>query len=503
MITSRLVFLSKTRVCLFPQNLYTAVTVNTPMKPTTLLASLLALLVWAQPAAHAAEKPNILFIAIDDLNDWIGALGKRTDVKTPNLDRLAARGVLFTKAYCAAPACNPSRAALMSGKRPSTTGVYHNDQPWRPVMKDTVTLSQHFMESGYRVEGGGKIFHNSYNDLASWQKWVKNPGFPSPKARAMQGTGHFDWGAHEEGDDKMGDTKVVDWGISFLKEKQVKPFFLAVGMIRPHLPFYAPQKYFDMYPLDKVQTPKVIENDLADVPPAGVKIAKPEGDHKKVVEAGEWKHAVQSYLACITYVDGQIGRLIDALDASPYAKNTIIVLWSDHGWHLGEKEHWRKFALWEEASRVVFMVVAPGVTKPKQECGRPVNLLDIYPTMIDLCGLPKRDGIEGNSLMPLLKNAKAQWEAPSITTHGRNNHGIRTERWRYIHYADGSEELYDHDNDPLEWKNLAKDPKFASVKADLIKYLPAINAPDAPKEKASKDDDDDRPKAKKGKKKDA
>ncbi|HEY1171587.1 MAG TPA: sulfatase [Verrucomicrobiae bacterium] len=467
------------------------------MKCKVLFASLLMMFAWAQSSVQAAEKPNVLFIAVDDLNDWIGALGKRPDVKTPNMDRLASRGVLFTKAYCAGPACNPSRAALMSGKRPSTTGVYHNDQPWRPVMKDTVTLSQHFMQNGYRVEGGGKIFHNAYNDLASWEKWTKNPGFPEPKKRALEGTGHFDWGMVDATDDQMGDTKVVDWGISFLKEKQDKPFFLAVGMIKPHLPFYAPKKYFDMYPIDKVKTPKVQADDLADVPPAGVKMAKPQGDHKKVVEAKEWEHAVQSYLACITYTDAQIGRLIDALDASPYAKNTIIVLWSDHGWHLGEKEHWRKFALWEEATRVVFMAVVPGMTKAKQECARTVNLLDIYPTMIDLCGLPKRDGIEGNSLVPLLKDPKAKWEHPSITTHGRNNHAVRTERWRYIRYEDGSEELYDHDADPLEWKNLASDAKFASVKAELIKSLPAVNAPDAPKEKAAKDDEDDRPKKKK------
>jgi arylsulfatase A-like enzyme len=472
------------------------------MKRLLLFSCLLALLVFGQTQSHAADKPNVLFIAIDDLNDWIGALGKRSDVKTPNLDKLAARGVLFTRAYCAAPACNPSRAALMTGKRPATSGVYHNDQPWRPVMKDNVTLAQHFMQNGYRVEGGGKIFHNSYNDLASWQKWFKNPGFPEPKKRSLEGTGHFDWGMVDATDEEMGDTKVVDWGISFLKEKQDKPFFLAVGMIKPHLPFYAPKKYFDLYPLDQVKVPKTLATDLDDVPAAGVKIAKPNGDHKKVVEAKEWEHAVQSYLACISYVDGQIGRIVDALDNSPYAKNTIIVLWSDHGWHLGEKQHWRKFALWEEATRVTFMVVAPGITKPNQRCERTVNLMDIYPTMIDLCGLPKRDGLEAVSILPLLKDPQTKWDHPSITTHGRNNHSVRSERWRYIRYEDGSEELYDHDNDPLEWKNLAKDAKFASVKEDLAKWLPKVNAPDAPKEKAAADDEDDRPK-KKGKKKDA
>lgn len=466
-----------------------------------LALALLAALGLTAPAnaANYGDKPNVLFIAIDDLNDWIGALGKREDVKTPNLDQLAARGTLFTRAYCPAPACNPSRTAIMVGRRPSTTGVYHNDQPWRPVLKDAVTLAQHFQQSGYRVEGGGKIFHNSFNDQASWQFWMRNPGFPEPQKRSLQGTGHFDWGAVQASDDEMGDTKVVDWGIKFLKEKQERPFFLAVGTIKPHLPFYAPQKYFDLYPLSQVKRPKVLENDLDDIPPAGIKMAKPDGDHKKVVEAGEWEHAIQSYLACISYVDGQIGRLVQALDQSPHAANTIIILWSDHGWHLGEKQHWRKFALWEEATRVTFMVVAPGVTKPRQVCGRTVNLLDLYPTLIELCGLPGRDGLEGVSLVPLLKNPQAPWDHPSLTTHGRDNHGIRTERWRYIRYNDGTEELYDHDRDPLEWKNLAKSPEFNQVKLELAKWLPKVNVPDAPREKASPEDVDDRPKGKKKK----
>jgi arylsulfatase A-like enzyme len=443
----------------------------------------------SQPAGSAAlqreappTRPNVLFLAIDDLNDWIGVLGKRPDVKTPNLDRLAARGVLFTRAHAAAPACNPSRTALLTGFRPSTSGVYHNNQPWRPALPDAVTLPQYFRKHGYTVQGGGKIFHNSYNDLASWEVWRHEKSSPEPPHRPLNGianTAHFDWGPVDAPDEEMGDYKVVSWGVDFLRRKQDKPFFLAVGLIRPHLPFYAPRKYFEQYPLDRIQLPKTLASDLEDVPEAGRRMAKPEGDHRRVVESKQWEKAVQAYLACVTFADAQIGRLLEALDRSEYARNTVIVLWSDHGWHLGEKEHWRKFALWEEATRVTLMIVAPGVTKAGERSERTVNLLDIYPTLLDLCGLPQKPRLEGSSLLPLLKDPRAPWQRPAVTTHGRNNHAVRDERWRYIRYADGSEELYDHDADPLEWKNLAGDGRYAAVKKKLAAWLPRVNALDA------------------------
>ncbi|MEE9602858.1 MAG: sulfatase, partial [Thermoguttaceae bacterium] len=254
-------------------------------------------------------------------------------------------------------------------------------------------------------------------------------------------------------------------------------FFLAVGIFRPHLPWYAPQKYFDQYPLEDVKLPKVKEDDLADVPAAGVKMAKPRRDHAKVLAHGQWEKAVQAYLACITYTDGQIGRLLDALDKSGYGKNTIIVMWADHGWHLGEEHHWRKFTLWEEAGRVPLVFVVPGLTKPGTNCSRTVSLLDIYPTLSDLCGLPIGKHLEGRSLKPLLEDPLTEWDRPVVTTHGRNNHSVRSERWRYIRYSDGSEELYDHDNDPMEWTNLAADAKLAAVRRRLAKWLPKVNAP--------------------------
>jgi len=241
-----------------------------------------------------------------------------------------------------------------------------------------------------------------------------------------------------------------------------------------------------MYPLQDVTLPNVNENDLDDVPPIGRRMARPEGDHRKVIEHKQWRKAVQGYLASISFVDTCVGRVIDAFDKSPYADNTVIILWSDHGWHLGEKLHWRKFALWEEATHNVLMVVAPGITKPGQRCSRPVTLVDIYPTLVELCGLTAKPELEGRSLLPLLKNSKAKWDRPALTTHGRNNHSLRSERFRYIRYSDGTEELYDHNKDVLEWNNLANNPKYAGVKKRLAKWLPKLNAPDAPRTKRKK-----------------
>ncbi len=442
------------------------------------------------------SKPNVLFIAIDDLNDWIEPLGGHPQAKTPNLTRLARQSTLFTRAYCAAPACNPSRAALMTGIRPSTSGVYHNPQPWRLAMPDVVTLSQHFMNQGYWAGGSGKIYHGSYPDPESW-----NDFFPSKKSQrppgarpkktplsSLKNTAHFDWGPLPDEDSAMSDAKVANWVIDQLGVKdRDKPFFLAFGLYRPHLPWYVPQKYFDMFPLDSIQLPRVQKNDLEDVPPAGVKMARPDGDHKKVTANNEWKKAVQGYLASIAFTDAQLGRVLDAFEKSAHAKNTIVILWTDHGWHLGEKEHWRKFALWEDATRTPMMIKAPsGVpglpagTKAGTRCEHPVSLMDIYPTLVDLAGLPKPDHLEGTSLVPLLGDpSKKEWDRPALTTHGRNNHALRSLRWRYIRYADGTEELYDHSVDPHEWANVAKNSAHDSVKARLAKHFPKKNAADA------------------------
>ena len=310
------------------------------------------------------DKPNVLFIAIDDLNDWIGCLGGHPGTKTLNIDKLAQKGLLFTNAYCTAPLCNPSRTSVMTGIRPSTSGVYYNNQPWRRALPRAVTLSQHFMANGYYVVGAGKLFHHGLHafDAASWQDYFpsqdKYPGQCMPKSPTPPGysPGHpvpkgasFSFGPLEVPDEEMGDWQVTNWIIEQLNKKHDRPFFLGCGIFRPHLPWFVPQKYFDMHPLNEVVLPNVNEKDLDDVPPIGKKWAKPNGDHRKITTNHLWRRAVQAYLACVSFADACVGRVIDALYKSPYADNTIIVLWSDHGWHLGEKLHWRKFALWEEA----------------------------------------------------------------------------------------------------------------------------------------------------------
>ncbi len=459
------------------------------------VAVLCALVTATSWAAAAPDRPNVLFIAVDDLNDWTGCLAGHPQAYTPNLDRLAARGVLFTRAYCAAPACNPSRVALMTGIAPYRSGIYHNSQPWRPVMPNVITLAQYFMQHGYKVMGSGKIFHGAYPDPRSWEiywpsKTRTRPSDPLPPMRPLNGipnTAHFDWGPIDADDRAMGDYKVVQWVCDRLMETHDRPFFLACGLFRPHLPWYVPRKYFERFPLDEIELPVVKEDDLADIPPAGVRMARPQRDHARVLKYHQWKNAVQGYLASIYFMDTLLGRLIDTLDRSPHAANTIVVLWSDHGWHLGEKKHWRKFALWEEATRVplIFVVpdgvaAVPGGTKPGGRCERTVSLLDIYPTLVELCGLPPRPGLDGRSLVRLLRNPEAEWARPAITTHGYKKHAVRTERWRYIRYADGSEELYDHSKDPYEWTNLAERPEYARIKEELAAWLPRSDAPPAP-----------------------
>lgn len=453
------------------------------------------------PASGAQlERPNVLFIAIDDLNDWIGTLDGHPQTRTPHIDRLADRGVLFANAHCAAPACNPSRAALMTGIAPYRSGVYLNPQPWKPVLKDKVTLTQHFMQHGYRAIGSGKIYHGGYPDPESWHDYwpsqTRNrPGDPTPKVKSVSGLNksHFDWGPVDVDDSEMGDTQVVDWVIGQLQTQHDKPLFLACGIFRPHLPWYAPREYFDRFPVDQIQLPEHRDDDLNDIPAAGKKMAKPTGDHAAVIKHQQWHAAVQGYLASISYTDGQVGRLLDALDASPYADNTVVVLWTDHGWHLGEKQHWRKFALWEEATRTPLIFVAPrgtpGLaqgTSAGSRVDRPVSLLDIYPTLVALCDLPKREGLSGQSLVPLMADPTAAWKRPAITTHGRLNHAIRTDRWRYIRYADGSEELYDHETDSMEYTNVAGRAEHSAVKQKLSAWLPKQNAPNAPFDRAKR-----------------
>lgn len=427
-------------------------------------------------------------ICVDDLNDWIGCLGGHPDSVTPNFDRLAKESVLFTNAHCAAPLCNPSRAALMTGIRPSSSGIYQNNQPWRtaPRLARTRTLPQYFQDHGYKSIGGGKTYHDAFPDPESWEEYFpsktkQKPVDPKPDKTPVNGLpnmAQFDWGPISQGDEAMGDHQVVDWAMGQMAKDHGRPLFLAVGLYRPHLPWYVPKRYFDLYPIDKLTLPKVNGDDLDDVPPIGKQMAKPDGDHRIVTGHGQWKAAVQGYLASIRFADTQLGRVLDAFEKSPLAKNAVVLLWSDHGWHLGEKLHWRKFSLWEEATHNVLMMKVPGLTAPGGRCDRTVSLMDVFPTLTDICGLPPKKECEGVSLRPLLANPKAKWDRAALTTYGRANHSVRTERWRYIRYSDGTEELYDRAQDPLEWKNLAGEPKYASVKKEHARWLPQTDAPE-------------------------
>jgi arylsulfatase A-like enzyme len=437
----------------------------------------------ACPAAETTGqgKPNVLFIAIDDLNHWVGYLGRNDQTITPNIDKLASRGVWFTRSYCAAPICNPSRAALMSGMRPSTTGVYTNNNDWRQAVREDQPLTTAFRKAGYYVCGSGKIYHGRFDRSSEWDDYLQNEGGeprPRPGPGQSDGVGGIKFAPLDCEDADLPDYRIVSYGIEQLQKKHDKPLFLAVGLHKPHMPWNVPRKYYDMHPLDKIELPPYREDDLADLPPEGVRMARPEGDHAQMLASGRWKEAVQGYLAAITFCDSQVGRLLDAFDKSPYRDNTIICFWSDHGWHLGEKHHWRKFALWEEATRAPHIWVVPGLTKANGRCERPVDYMSIYPTLMDLCGIPTPSHVEGKSIRPLLANPNAAWDAPAMTTHGYKNHTVRTDAWRYIRYAEGGEELYDEANDEYEWTNLAEKQDSASKKNELGRWMPKENRPE-------------------------
>ena len=446
----------------------------------SILITLTALfsLVCVRTPIQADEKirPNVLFIAVDDLNHWVGHLGRNRQTKTPNLDRLAKMGVTFTNAHCAAPVCNPSRTALLSGMRPGSTGVYDNNNPYGSAVNVKQSLVTQFKDHGYATLGMGKLWHGGLGFPEQWTATKSEEQKGAGGARVEdRSIGGIAFGVIHGDDSAVSDTQIANYGISELSKSHDKPFFLTLGFHKPHMPWNVPQKYYDMHPLDQIELPPTKEGDLADVPSAGLKMAKASGDHAAVLKSGRWKEAVQAYLAAISYLDGQVGRVLDALEQSPYKDSTIICLWGDHGWHLGEKEHWRKFALWEEATRAPMIWVAPGTTTPGGVCKSPVDFMTIYPTLCDLADIPIPSHVEGQSIRGLLKDPNAASSDVAITTFGQNNHAVRTDRWRYIRYADGGEELYDHSNDEYEWTNLAALPEHEGLKKELAEKLPARN----------------------------
>ncbi|RMF38940.1 MAG: hypothetical protein D6753_14950 [Planctomycetota bacterium] len=450
-----------------------------------MLCAVLCALV-AKPA-RAASPPNILLIAIDDLNDWVGCLGGHPQSSTPHIDALASRSVLFTNAHCQAPVCNPSRTSFLTGMRPSTTGVYLNNVWFRstPLNRKRVTLPQYFRQHGYATLTAGKIFHGSRVDDPSFEVVGPRPGQRLPIDEQViedvpTKSKLWDFGPQRYAEDKFPDAVVASWAVEQLQQSFDRPFLMAVGFYRPHVPLYAPQRLFDALPVDTVQLPPVLENDRADLPEAALQLtANPTPPpHQWFVETGRWAAAVQAYHAAVRFTDEQVGRVLAALQSSPYADNTIVVLLSDQGFHLGEKQRWAKQSLWERSTRVPFIVHVPENGAQGQRCDAPVELLSVFPTLVELAELPPLDALEGVSLQPLLADPDTTWERPAITTYQPNNHAVRSRHFRYIRYADGAEELYDHRNDPHEWYNLANLAEYDHVKAEHARWLPQRNAPD-------------------------
>lgn len=472
------------------------------------------------------KRPNVLFISIDDLNDWIGCLGGHPQAHTPNIDRLAERGILFSNAHCVSPACNPSRAAVFSGLMPWKTEVWSNDS--RKLFQqhpDIQVLPRAFGDAGYTTMGTGKLMHSSeadnrvmfdqhFNVEQRWSpftgdavkytqaelpsKKTDNPGhvvalggsaevvlplnrMPSDRKPDDAGGESFDWGPLDVPDSAMGDTKITDWAIERLQTSHERPFFLGVGYYRPHIPLWAPQTYFERLEGQEIQLPPFLESDLDDLSEVGKRWALEAvtaGLHSSVVKHNQWEAAVQAYLACTTFVDTQCGRLLDALDRGQFGENTIIVLWSDHGWHLGEKQHWGKWTGWERSTRVPLIIVPPQQWAAKfknlgQVCDEPVSLIDLYPTLAELCDVPTPGSLDGVSLVPLLRDPKVRTERVVVTSFDPGNVTLRSDRWRYIRYEHGSEELYNLRRDPNEWNNLAAEPEHEARLASFRAKIPS------------------------------
>ncbi len=441
----------------------------------------LASLLLAAAVSAAPQKPNVLFIAIDDLNDWVGFLGGHPQTKTPNLDRLAAQGMVFENAQCAGVACNPSRSALMSGIPPHVSGLYTNHEEMRKnaVLRDAVMIPRYFSDHGYTSLARGKIFHHAGLDPQSWdimsdqkKDRIKVPAdqltdmTPYKDIKIDNGLSfvmkpRIEWKSTMQPKELTRDYQNALWAAQWLTDAAEKkiptPFFLACGIFRPHLPWIVPAEYYARFDLDSIKLPPIKDDDFSDTK------GGPTSEYQEAKEKGLREEVVWAYLANIAYADDCVGVLLDALEKSPYKDNTIVVLWSDHGWHVGEKMRYKKSTLWEETARMPLIVKVPGMAPGRTT--RPVNLIDLYPTLIELAGLPQKDGLYGRSFVPVLENPDVEWDHPAVTWSKWGN-TLRTERWRYISKKSG-EELYDHANDPNEWTNLAGNAAYAETKAKL------------------------------------
>ena len=425
--------------------------------------------------AQAAE-PNFLVIIIDDLNDWTGHLGGHPQAKTPNIDKLAARGMDFTNAHVQATFCGPSRISFLSGLQPSTTGCYtFNTYSKEKSLLGHLPFPAHFKKHGYQTFGGGKIFHQGTGDndvLQCWDTVLPSGKNPTPKDPIHWQKRIWDWGPMDIKDTDMGDFRLSQAAASELRKEHAQPFFITAGIRRPHVPLHVPKKYFDQFPLDKIQLPTVKPDDLDDVPHPELGLecyAAPT--HADLVEKKLWASLVQAYLASICFADACVGEMLSALEEGPNKENTFVLLFSDHGFHLGEKQHWAKRTLWEKTTRIPFLISGPGIA-PNQSCPKPVGMIDVYPTLCALANIEPHKNLQGHSLVPLLQDPKANWETPAITEFNPGQFSVRSDHWRYIRYPDGTEELYDHRKDPDEWENMAGKEGMADIKAAHAKWIP-------------------------------
>jgi arylsulfatase A-like enzyme len=460
--------------------------------PAALLALVSLLSVASVSDANADTKPpNLVLIVVDDLNDWVGCLKGHPQARTPNIDRLASRGTLFANAHCQAPLCNPSRTSFLTGLRPSTTGVYALLPSFRTVesLKDRPTLIQHFAKRGYSTFVAGKVFHDGTirvedrpREAKAWGDIGRMPYPPKKLVETPDRIKAMDWGIFPEDDREQGDWKIAESTIQHLGTiPNDQPFLVATGFRLPHVPCFASARWFDLYPREGLILPPFKENDRDDIPDFAWYLhwKLPEPRLSWLRSAHQWENLVRSYLASISFMDSQIGRVLDAVEKTGRADQTLVVLWSDHGWHLGEKGITGKNTLWERSTRVPLIFAGPGIASGAI-CRQPVELLDIYPTLVEFTGGPPVEGLEGHSLNPQLKNAQAVRPWPAITTHNRGNHAIRTLNGRYIRYANGSEEYYDLQADPNEWTNLASDPAYQHAIQDHARWLPQPDAPPVP-----------------------
>ncbi|WP_242094501.1 sulfatase [Aestuariivivens sediminicola] len=434
------------------------------------------------------EKPNVLFIAIDDLNDYVNCMHGAIQVPTPNIDRLAEQGALFTNAHCQAPICGPSRASIMTGLYPSTSGNYlqlrdDDIRKSNALTSKAIFMPDYFEQYGYKTMAVGKIYHNG-DGAKTFDEYGGTLGKfgPKPKERfkydpskikGKVGSTQTDWGPYPDKDELMPDFKSAKWAVNKLEQEHEKPFFLAVGFVRPHVPWYVPKKWFDLFPVDHIKTPPYKEDDYDDIPDFGKQVthAPMMPTTEELIASNEWKYAVQAYMACTAFVDAQVGKVLDALAKSKYANNTIVVLWSDHGYHMGEKNRFAKQALWERDTRTV-LIFKDIHARGGQTIGHAVQLLDIYPTLLELCHLTPNTLNEGHSLAGLIQKPDMDWPYPAISNYGKGNIAIRTAQYRLIQYEDGSQELYDMEQDPNEWDNLASSEAHQGIIRGLQQFIP-------------------------------